>query len=68
MQISDEYIIKYQKLYYQRFNEQISRELAYEQFSNLITLIKIVYQPITKKDYKTFKDKIGLTNKNKGIL
>jgi len=57
MQIPDKYIIEYQELYQKRFNEQISRGLAYEQFSKLVTLIKIVYKPISIENYENFKNK-----------
>lgn len=56
MQISDKYIIEYQRLYQKRFGKEISRDLAFEQFSKLVTLMKNIYKPISKKDYQKYSN------------
>ncbi len=52
--LSDEQIIKYQKLYKNRFGKKISREKAYEQGVKLVRLVELVYKPtINNKDRPT---------------
>ena len=52
MQISDQQLAKFQALWEKRFNEKISKEKALEEGIKLINLVKIVYRPITKNQYK----------------
>ena len=49
MQLSDAQIKEFQKIYYDKFNENISSEDAYEAGLKLIQLLKLTYKPIKKK-------------------
>lgn len=48
MQLSDEQINKFQKLWETHFGEKISRELALELGINLVRLMQLTYKPIKK--------------------
>lgn len=48
MQLSDEQINKFQKLWEIHFGEKISRELALEFGIKLVRLMQIIYKPIKK--------------------
>ena len=48
---SEEYITKFQKLYYKEYNIKLSRQEAYDLGLKLINLVKIVYKPINKYNY-----------------
>jgi len=50
--LSNEQIIKFQKLYEDRFGKKISREDAYEGGAKLVRLLELIYQPMTKDEYK----------------
>ncbi len=50
--LSDEQITKYQTLYKNRFDREISREEAYEQGISLIRLVELIYKPMTENEYK----------------
>mgnify|MGYP003989004861 CR=1 FL=1 len=52
MQISNERINKFKELWKKRFNEKISDNFAYEQITDLATMIKLIYKPIKKSDLK----------------
>lgn len=52
MLLSDKQISSFQEIYKLEFGEEISKEEAYEQGMKLLQLVKIVYQPMTKKEYK----------------
>jgi len=49
--LSDEQIVKFQTLYKNRFGKEISRKKAYEQGIKLIRLMRLIYKPMTKKEY-----------------
>ena len=55
--ITEKYILKFQKLYKEKFNEDISYDEALKQCTALVNLCKIVYRPITKKDLEDYKKK-----------
>jgi hypothetical protein len=48
MNISEKRIEEFKKLYQKNFNEQISSEEAQNLSEKLISLVKLVYRPITK--------------------
>ena len=48
--LSDEMIIKYQKLIKKRFNREISREDALENGMKLLRLIELIYKPMTESE------------------
>jgi len=50
--LSNEQIIKFQKLYENRFGKKISREDAYEGGAKLVRLLELIYKPMTKDEYK----------------
>ena len=47
---SDENITKYQEIYRKRFGNEITREEATRQGTNLLDLLKIIYRPIPRKE------------------
>jgi hypothetical protein len=50
MNISDEQIKEFQRLYKKRFGKDISKVEAYEKGLKLSQLLKVVYSPPTTKD------------------
>lgn len=55
MVLSDENIIDFQNLYKEHFGKDLSREEAYEQGMKLLSLVSIVYRPMTTEDFEKFK-------------
>ena len=55
MVLSDENIIAFQSLYKEHFAKDLSKEEAYEQGMKLLSLVSIVYRPMTAKDFEKFK-------------
>lgn len=51
MVLSDEDIAKFQMLYQEQFGIEITKEEAYEQGMKLLSLVSIVYKPMTKEEY-----------------
>ena len=47
--LEDREITKFQRLYKNRFGEEISRKEAFKKGINLINLMRIVYCPMTKE-------------------
>lgn len=47
--LSEEMVLKFQKLYKEKFGEEISKEEAYEQGIKLLKLIQVIYRPLPKK-------------------
>ena len=45
MNLSDEKVIEFQKLYKEHFGEEISKKDAYEQGIKLLQLISVLYHP-----------------------
>jgi hypothetical protein len=45
MKPSDEIIEKFQKLYYQEFGEEISRQQAHEKFMRVVNLVRVIIRP-----------------------
>lgn len=50
--LTDKQITKFQEIYKNHFGEEISREDALEGGIKLVRLMKIVYTPITEKEYQ----------------
>jgi hypothetical protein len=48
MQLTKEDINKYKEIYRQEFGEDISDQEAFEQATNLINMMRVVYRPIKK--------------------
>ena len=51
MELTDEQIAQFQKLYKQRFGKELCYEDAKDSGIRLIRLVKIIYKPITKEEY-----------------
>ncbi len=52
MVLSDEDIVKFQKLYKEQCGIEISKEDAYEKGVKLLRLMTTVYKPMTEKEYE----------------
>lgn len=50
--ITDKMLKEYKAIYRKKFGKDISDQEALEQATKLITLVKAVYKPITKKEFK----------------
>jgi hypothetical protein len=50
--ISKEYLDKYKQIYRKKFHKDISDQVALEQATKLLCLVKAIYRPMTKEDYK----------------
>lgn len=61
--LSDQQITKFQKIYKARFHKTISREEACEKGIKLVRLMQIVYQPITKEEFKELQKRRKITQK-----
>lgn len=55
MVLSDENIIAFQTLYKEHFGKDLTKEEAYEQGMKLLSLVSIVYRPMTSEDFEKFK-------------
>lgn len=55
MVLSDENIIAFQALYKEHYGKDLSKEEAYEQGMKLLSLVSIVYRPMTTEDFEKFK-------------
>ena len=52
MKTPEDQIVKFQEIYKKRFGKEISREEAEEKRAMLIRLVKLIYKPMTKKEYE----------------
>ncbi len=50
MQIKDTFVLKFQTLYEQTFQETLSYEEAYAECMDMIILGKILFRPVTRED------------------
>jgi hypothetical protein len=55
MVLLDENIITFQALYKEHFGKELTKEEAYEQGMKLLSLVSIVYRPMTSEDFEKFK-------------
>ena len=55
--LTDEQITKFQTIYKDCFGEEISREDALEGGIKLVRLMKLIYTPITEKEYLQLEKK-----------
>lgn len=53
----EKYIIKFKELYRQKNDQEISDNFAMEYFERLITLVRAVYKPLPRQDYKEYIEK-----------
>jgi hypothetical protein len=56
MQFTKEQLDKFKRIYKEEYNEDISDSQALEMATNLITLLKIVYQPMTETEYNQLQE------------
>lgn len=54
MRIPEKYIEEYMVLYKKRFGKEISYQKALEDGTKLLNLMKLIYKPISKKDYEKY--------------
>ena len=52
MQLTEEQITQFQKLYKKHFGEDISKEQAHEEGIKLKHLMQLIYKPMTKAEYE----------------
>lgn len=45
MKPSNEIIEKFQKIYFEEFGEEISKDMAYEKFLRLVNFLRVVFRP-----------------------
>ena len=53
--ISTKALEEYKKIYKEEFGKDISNEYALYQATNLLTLMKSIYKPITEEEYKALQ-------------
>lgn len=53
--LSDEHIKKFQTLYKQRFEKDITQEEAYEKAVKLLGLVSLVYRPMKQQELETVR-------------
>ena len=52
MNLSDNDIEEFQRLYKNRYNREISKQVAYEQATKLLRLLMLIYKPIALEEYE----------------
>jgi len=52
MVLSNEQVKKFQTLYHKHFGEEINEKEAYEQGIKLLTLLSLIYNPMTEEEFK----------------
>lgn len=53
----EELVKKYQRLYKKKTGKDLSYDKAFDQAMKLVTLVKVVYNPVTEEDFERFKTK-----------
>ena len=56
MVLSDYDILKFQKLYKERFGKDISREEAYEKGIKLLRLMSLSYKPMNENEFNRIQE------------
>ena len=56
MSLSKEAIEEFKEIYRQEFSEEIDDQKALELALNFLNLFKVIYKPITKKEFEEFKN------------
>ena len=54
MEITDDDVTEFQRLYKTRFGKDIDRQTARRQLTLLVRQMEIIYKPITKKQYDNY--------------
>lgn len=55
MQLKDTFVLKFQTLYGQTFQETLSYEEAYAECMDMIILGKILFRPVTRQDVQALE-------------
>jgi hypothetical protein len=55
MKPSDEIIEKFQRIYFEEYGEQLSKEEAYDNFMSLVDLLRIILRPVKKQSQDSEK-------------
>lgn len=55
--ISNEYLEKYKQIYRKKFHKDISDQESLEQATKLLCLVRAIYKPMTKEDYKKLQER-----------
>jgi len=53
--ISAEDLLEFKRIWKKEFNEEISDEKALDRAIKLLTLVRIVYKPMTQADYEALE-------------
>ena len=56
MQIKEQYVIEFQRLYKKVYKKDISRDEAYAQCIDMLILGQIIYSPLTKEELKALEE------------
>jgi len=56
MRLSSEDIEKFKSLYKMLFGKEVSNEDAYEKGIKLLRLMKVIYRPMTEKQYRAIQE------------
>ena len=71
MNLSNEHILEFQSLYKEHFGMDISLEEAHEKGIKLLSLVKLIYKPMTKEEFlQAQEDEVairGRINKRKQL-
>lgn len=59
MSLTREQVEKFQKIYKERFGEEISYDEALESGTKLVNLMRIIYKPITKEDFEKYSQSMS---------
>ena len=57
MKLTDQQVTKFQALYKARFNQEISREKAYDMGIKLVRMMQIIYKPMTVADFEELQER-----------
>jgi hypothetical protein len=55
MKPTDEMIEKFQRVYFEEFGEEISKQKAYEKFLGLANFLRVIFRPSARTDENTGK-------------
>lgn len=55
--LSQEQVSKFQMLYKNRFDKEISREEAYEKGVKLLRLVQLIYKPMIEEEHQRLQER-----------
>ena len=56
MVISDEQLEKFRSIYKAYYGAEIPKDKAYEEAVKLVSLIQLIYQPMTREEFAKYND------------